>query len=97
MLRALFKQGSFWRITNEKYIKWENQKTWSKTQQNKEKEKKEKIKKYYEKLALLASPECQNQWKFKFWLRGQDLNLQPSGYEPDARTFLRIKLTTQLK
>ena len=31
------------------------------------------------------------------WLRGQDLNLRLSGYEPDARTFLPVKLTTQLK
>ena len=31
------------------------------------------------------------------WLRGLDLNQRPSGYEPDARTFLRIKLTQRIK
>jgi len=25
------------------------------------------------------------------------LNLRPSGYEPDARTFLRVKITIKLK
>ena len=31
------------------------------------------------------------------WLRGLDLNQRPSGYEPDARTFLPVKLTQHIK
>ena len=31
------------------------------------------------------------------WLRGTDLNRRSQGYEPDARTFLRIKLTQRIK
>ena len=31
------------------------------------------------------------------WLRGTDLNRRPSGYEPDACTFLSVKTLRKLK